>query len=355
MKYLIPFLFSFLFGSHVQAQTNKEKAMNNIHQAIVLEDQGKLDEALKLLEEAVQLDPETIQVSYELALGYYSKGAYQKCIDILEKLRTRKDVFSSVFHLLGNAYDKLSNLEKSIDAYIKGIEQFPNAGELYAEMGTMYLARKEYYSAMGWYENGIKMSPAFPSNYYWAAKIFCNSSDAVWGMLYGEIFLIMERDTKRTNEISKLLFDTYRNKITTSQEGNFKVNFSSPLQNDSLTSKKVPFAKAVYEPILMLAVLKEKKLDLNAICRLRKYFIDSYFKNGYYQTYPNVLFDFQYRVSKAGYMDEYNHYVLYNGDEKETEKWIGANKKKWDAFMIWFRKNQLQLDSTYRFYRQQYY
>lgn len=329
--------------------------MANVHQALVLQDRGEIDNALKLLEEAVILDPETIQVSYELAIGYYSKGQYQKAADILEKLKDRPDVTASVYHLLGNTYDKLNNLEKAVDYYIKGLGKFPEAGELYLEMGTLHLARKEYTNAMGYYEKGIEMNPSFASNYYWAAKIFCNSTDAVWGMIYGEIFLIMERDTKRTNEISKLLYDTYRKKITTSSEGTFKIDFSAGLNpNDTAHLKKIPFAKAVYEPILMMAVLHETKLDLESLCRIRKYFIDNYFKTERYTNYPNAMLDFQYRVFKAGFMDEYNHYILYNGDTAAAEKWIGANKKRWEAFLVWFRKNQLLLDKNYKFYRAQY-
>lgn len=351
-------LFLFITTVHFSyAQSTKDKALNNVKQALLLEEKGKPDEAIQLLKEAVTLDTGSVYVSYELAIAYYTKSDYNKAKDILEKLVGNKDVISSVYHLLGNTYDKLGNVEKAVDAYIKGLNKFPEAGELYLEMGTMFLSRKEYDAALGYYENGIKADPAFASNYYWAAKIYCMSNEAVWGVIYGEIFLNLERNSNRTDEISKLLYDTYKKKIRFPRDSSFSVNFSKPfIANISDTShkNKIPFAKSIYEPTLMLALLKEKAVDLNSLSRVRKYFVESYFKSGSYENYPNALFDFQYRVLKAGHMEAYNRWILFKGDEAAGNIWVNANRQKWDNFFKWFAKNKLLLDSNYKFYRAQY-
>jgi len=352
-------LFLFLFAVQFSyAQTNQEKALNNVKQALYLQEHGKINESIPLLEEAVKLDPENTTISYELAIGYYTKGDYDKAKDILEKLVKRKDVFSSVYQLLGNTYDKLSDVNKCIAAYFEGIKKFPEAGELYLELGTMYLSRKEHNEALAYYEKGIQLNPAFASNYYWAAKIYCNSDEAVWGMIYGELFLNLERNSNRTDEISKLLFDTYKKRIRFPRDSAFQVNFSKPgtyvVFDTAKNKKKTPFAKALYEPTLMLALLNEKKVDINSLSRIRKYFIESYFKNGSYQNFPNALFDFQYKVLKAGHWDAYNCWILFKGDEAEGNQWVNANKPKWDNFVKWFTKNKILLDSNYKFYRAQY-
>ncbi|HMC98729.1 MAG TPA: tetratricopeptide repeat protein [Ferruginibacter sp.] len=342
--------------SFAQPDRDREKAMNNVKQALIFQDQGKMDEALKLLEEAVRLDPETTDVSYELAIAYYRKGQFQKAASVMEKLLKKPDVTAPMYQLLGNSYDSLSNVEKAIGTYLDGLVKFPTSGELYLEMGTMYLSRKEYNAALTMYEKGIRANPAFPSNYYWAAKIYCNSNEAVWGMIYGEIFILLERDTKRTDDISKLLYDTYKKRIHFPSDGKFGVNFSEAkyIYDSATKTNKVPFPKSVYEPTIMLALLREKTVDIASLSRVRRYFLESYFKNNNYQTYPNVLFDFQYRVKKAGFLDQYNYWILYKGDEAAANKWIGANKAKWDAFMNWMKKNELSLDAKYKFYKDQY-
>ncbi len=56
------------------AQSNKEAARAMAREAIRLEDEeGKFDEALKLLDEARKLDPENIDHPYEMALYLYRK------------------------------------------------------------------------------------------------------------------------------------------------------------------------------------------------------------------------------------------------------------------------------------------
>jgi tetratricopeptide (TPR) repeat protein len=341
------------------AQSNKDKAMNNVKQALLFENKGKMDEAIKLLEEARNLDPETINVSYELAIAYYTRNDYEKAKTLLESLLTRKDVFGTIYQVLGNCYDKLGKPDKAIEIYENGLKKFPNTAELYLELGTMHLAKKEYDKALGQYEKGIEVNPGFASNYYWAAKIFCNSDEAVWGMLYGEIFLNLERTSKRTDEISKLLYDTYKKQIRFAHDSSFSVHFTKNalerlFDTTHRDNTKIPFAKSVYEPTLMLALINEKTVDVNSLCRARKYFVESYFRTTNYLKYPNVVFDFQYRVLKAGHIDAYNHWVLYKGDEGECNKWITANSQKWDNFIKWFSSNLLLLDSKYKFYRKQY-
>lgn len=101
-------------------------------------------------------------------------------------------------------------------------------------------------------------------------------------------------------------------------------------------------------------MLNEKEVNLASLCRIRKYFIESYFKTDSYQKYPNVLFDFQYKALRSGYFDAYSHWVLFYGDEEKGKAWTTANKQKWEAFLNWFSKNEWHLDAQYKFSRKQY-
>ncbi|MFZ1799296.1 MAG: tetratricopeptide repeat protein, partial [Chitinophagaceae bacterium] len=190
-------LFTLLFiGQISYAQTNKEQAYAKAKEAIKLEDEeGKYDEAIQLLKEAEALDPENINYPYEIAYAYSGKKEYKKASDILEKLLDRKDVNGRIYQALGNAYDFQGKGDKAISTYEKGLKKFPNSGELYLESGNMDLVKKDYNKALNYYEKGIEMDPKFPSNYYWASKIYCSSEDEVWGMIYGEIFMNLERNS----------------------------------------------------------------------------------------------------------------------------------------------------------------
>src|SRR4051794_27075569 len=99
-------------------QTDKETAQAKTNQAIKLEDEeGKYDEAIKLLQEACKLDPDNITYPYELAYSYTAKKEYKTASDILEKLLSHKDVYGRIYQLLGNVYDYQGMADKAIATY----------------------------------------------------------------------------------------------------------------------------------------------------------------------------------------------------------------------------------------------
>lgn len=346
-------------GQITFGQTNKEKALEKGNQAVKLEDDGRVEEAIKLLEEAQKLDPDNFNYPYELAYAYYATKDYKKAVNYLEGILKYKDINDRVYQLLGNCYDNLDKGDRAIETYQEGLKKFPNSGNLYLEMGVVQMGKKDYNKALGYYEKGIEVAPKFSSNYYWAAKIYCSSTEEVWGMIYGELFMNMERNSKRTAEISKLLFDTYKSEIKFSSDTSFSVSFSksSSINIDDLkdpSKMKLPFGVGVYEPTLIFSMLSVKSIDINSLDNIRSTFIDNYFKNGHDKTYPNVLFSYQKQVKDAGHIEAYNHWILMKGDEDGFDKWKSSNKDKWDSFVKWFGDNGLKINDTNKFYSGQY-
>jgi tetratricopeptide (TPR) repeat protein len=356
---VIGILFFLTICQITLGQTNKEKAYEKGMQAVKLEDEGKYDEAIKLLEEAQKLDPEYIEFPYELGYAYYAKKEYKKAAKYLEGILDHPKVYDQVFQLLGNCYDEMGKSEKAIEMYDAGIKKFPISGKLYLEKGNIYWQKEEYVKALPLYEQGIKVDPKFASNYYRAAKIYCATSEEVWGMIYGEIFINLERTSERTSEISKLLYDTYKREIKFTSDTSYSVSFSknAAININDLKDPgklKLPFGVGTYEPTLMLSMVSEKSIDINSLDRIRKNFVEMYFKNGNDKTYPNVLFDFQNKILQAGHLEAYNHWVLMRGDGDGFQKWQASNKEKWTAFTKWFSENKLKIDDANKFYSGQY-
>ncbi len=357
---IIGFLLFVTAGQIAYGQTTKkEKALEKGKAAIELMDNGKFDESIKLLEEAQKLDPDDINYPYELAYVYYARKDYKKASKYLEGIVKHKNVSDRVYQLLGNTYDNLGESAKAIETYETGLKLFPKSGNLYLEMGVMQMGKQDYNKALFYYEKGIEVAPGFSSNYYWAARIYCSSTEEVWGMIYGEIFMNIERNSKRTSEISKLLYDTYKSEIKFTSDTSFSVSFSknSSMSVGDLTdlSKiKLPFGIGVYETTLMLSILSVKTIDINSLDNIRSIFVDNYFNNGHDKTYPNILFSYQKQLKEAGHIEAYNHWILMKGDEDGFGKWQSQNKEKWNSFAKWFSENKLKIDDTNKFYSGQY-
>lgn len=342
------------------AQSDKELAKEKARKGIRLEDEeGKVDEAIKLFEEAQKLDPDNIAYPFEIALAYMVKKEYKKSETLLLELLKRKEPPVEIYQTLGNVYDYQGRQEEAMKMYDKGLEKFPHSGLLYVEMGNLRLNQKAYEKALYFYEKGIAADPAFPTNYYRAAKLYCSSSEEVWGMIYGELFMNIERNSKRTAEISKLLYDTYKSEITFKGDSVGAVSFSkmNTINAEDLKDPKKfkpPFGMACYEMIMALSVAGEKQIDPASLNRIRNTFVSNYFSSGSNTKYPNLLFDYQKKVKDAGHIEAYNHWVLMKGDEDAFDQWHAGNKAKWDAFLKWFGANQMIVDDTHKFSRFQY-
>ncbi|WP_343668545.1 tetratricopeptide repeat protein [Chitinophaga sp.] len=349
-------LLSIWMGQAAMAQANKDTAEARYKAAIAMMEDGKPAAAIPLLEEAIKLNPDEWSYSYEIAYSKYMQQDYGAAIDITKKLTKRKDINSRVYQLLGNAYDLSGKRDKALEAYEKGLKVFPDAGNLYLERGVMEMGVKDYNKALGYFEKGIEVDPMFPSNYYWASKIFLSTEEEVWGMLYGEIFLNLERGSKRTDEISKQLYLTYKGEIQFKDDTSVTVSFCR--QNVVAVSPdgkfNLPFGGMVYEPVLLMSVAGEKIINLPSLNRIRTRFVENYQKMPFAKKTPMVLFDYEQQVKDAGFMEEYNYWILAEGDEKQFEEWRGEHKKEWDDFIVWFRKNPLKITQENKFYRAKY-
>jgi tetratricopeptide (TPR) repeat protein len=350
-----------LLPLYVLGQTSdKELALTKGREAIKLIDDGKYDDAIKLLKESQTLDPNNIDYPYEMALAYAYKKDYKKSIKILTPLKQHPDVKPIVYQLLGNSYDHNKQSKKAIEIYDEGIKLFPDYPNLYFEKGVVYTNQKEYNKALTSYEEGIKANPKYPSNYYASAAIFALSSEKVWAVLYGEIFMNLERASPRTEAMSKVLYETYRAGIRpadTSLAISFTKNYNIVITDSTLSEKggvKLPFAAIAFEGSMLVSSVTEKTIDLDALDRIRSRFIDHYYEKGLNEKYPVVLFDYQKQIKDAGHFEAYNHWLLMKGDEPAFNKWRSQNEEKWKAFIAWYKENPLKLDKDNFFHATKY-
>lgn len=350
-------LFVLIFTAPaVYSQTDSEKAREMKNNAVKLMDEGQVDESLKILKDAQKLDPENLNIPYEMAYAYILKKDYKEAVKILEKNLDNKNVTDQFYQLLGNSYDYWEKSDKAIEAYDAGLKKFPNSGKLYLEKGNVYLIKKDYNKAIPLYEKGIEVDPEFPSNYYRLALLFCNSKQSMWGLLYGELFLNLEHGSKRFYEVSELLYATYKDGIKIMGDSS-KIGFCDIVMNvEDLTSKKemkFPFCMP-WGQTFAVAIVGAKTVDINSLNTIRTNFLSLWYQFKHDKTYPNVLFEYQEKVRAAGHLEAYNHYILAGADENSFKEWAAANKEKLVNFINWYKENQITLDAQHKFYRGQY-
>lgn len=340
-------------------QTNKEKAFQMGKEAIQLMDKGEPQKAIEMLKQCRELDPDDINYPYEIGYAYIMLKDYASAITIFETILTHKDANDAIYTMLGNTYDLNKQTDKAIATYEKGLTLFPKSGKLHLERGNIFLMTQEYTNALEWYEKGIKADPDYASNYYWACKIYLASTEKVWGMLYGEVFMNLERGSKRTEEISKLLFDTYKSQISFKGKNKVEVNFAqnSVINVGNLEKPedlKLPFTTMVYEINLSIACALEKKISLETLNKIRSNFVDLYFQNETNKKYPNELMNYCKWMKDESQLECYNYWLLSQGDADGFEKWQKKNEEKWQKFLKWFSPNNLIITEQNYIHSSQY-
>ncbi|WP_108869397.1 tetratricopeptide repeat protein [Aquimarina aquimarini] len=343
-KIFLFFLLQFLVISSF-AQSDSEIALTKAKEAIKLMDEGKIDKSIELLEESQKLDSKNYIYPYEIAYAYVLKKEYKKAIKILKKVKKYETLNSQVYQMSGNCYSYLEEPDKAIKEYEEGMNRFPNSGNLHLEKGNIFLGQEKYDEAIKNYENGIDVDPTYTSNYYRLAKLFLNSTDKLSGLIYGEIFMNLERTTERTQEISELLYDTYQSSITLSDKES-KIDFCEVIIDASEMKPneeiKLPLC-AIFGKNFILAIINEKTIDLNSLSLIRQKFIENYFKEDF-EKYPNVLFNYQKELLDENLFDAYNHYLFQIGAQDEFNEWIETHNKEYDEFVEWYTKNENIID-----------
>ena len=346
-------LLSITAGSYAADRTavSVNKLIND---AIYIMDKGDYDKSISMLTDITKKYPKHYIANYELAYAHYLKKDYKNAIRILKKLEKNPDITDMLYQMLGNAYDLDGNPNKALETYFNGLKKFPASGKLYLEAGNIYKMYDKSDVAIKCYEKGIEVDHEFPSNYFRAAELLCNSDEKVFGLIYGEILVNMQPESPRAKIMSKILFDTYKNSIDFHNDTIIKVSFTknNEISFDKTTGKlQIPF-EIIYEISTSKAIpaFKEnREINLGTLHEFRDLFIDDYFKSG---NGTNLLFDYHKKLREAGHFEAYNMWLLREGSSGEFDLWVSGNEKKFLEFNKWYKENPLAITSENRFSRE---
>lgn len=363
MKKLLVFFVSiacFCLSQQAISQTLNptQAAVIKCDSATKLADKGNIDQSIRLLKEAVQLDPSSIRYPSELAYSYYLKNDFPAAIILLDQLSGRSDADEKLFVFLGSLYNQSVQPQKALETYRMGVQHFPQSAVLYAALAAGLMKSRAYYSALVNAEKGIQADPSYADNYYVASQIYCHSTEKVWGMLYGEIYLCLDqmKDSTKSHQLSQLLYATFQGSVHINEGENMFVDFSDIATGNGAENAvaKLPYQVGVYENLMLNAAQDESVLDLYTINLIRTRFLKSYFEKEINVRYPNVLLEYQAEIANAGFLDAYNTWLFQAGSARDYAAWLSKNGSQYVAFQAWLKANPLTLNRSHFFNSSQY-
>ncbi|KAA2245534.1 tetratricopeptide repeat protein [Chitinophaga agrisoli] len=302
---------------------------------------GDYANAILVLNQALQLEPDNIQYRKQLGYAYYLRGEMAKAKSIIDPLLDKKDADPQLYQIAGNIYQARQEWKGAQKLYDKGIRKFPESGELYNDNGQLLLTLKMYDGALNNFLKGIEKDPNFPGNYYNAVRTYHYAQEPVWCILYGEVFMNLESYTTRTAEVREIMMESYKKlyddpnmlslPVPESEDGGKKRR-----GNKTETGN---FTAAYRQLMAKQTGVISNGIDPESLIMLRTRFILDWF-NFYSFKYPYALFDLQRKLLKQGLFEAYNQWLFGPvASQAAYRSWTNLHKAEYDKFMQYQRSH----------------
>lgn len=343
-KWIILMLFAVL---SVVARADKKFSpaeVEQIKEAITLCDQGQAERSVEILTKLAEKYPKNYVLNYEICVAKHTLQQFDEVIALTKKLEKSPEADEKLYQLQGNSYDYMGKKKEATASYDKGLKKFPKSGCLYMEKGTMLLNESQYYDAILMYEKAIEVEPDYPSPYFRASSILLGSQEPIWGLIYGEAFLLMSKDG-RNPQMQNYMVKTLNHALV--QANDSTLHFF--LTNKKIRMKGLRFVEYPIEIDYEIAArktffaLKEAKKDTFSIKDLIQLRIDvvKAYEEKRKEDNPNYLFDYQSKLIAGGYFEAFSYELFKDAFPKEYEDYISVdeNQKILEALHLWKRYN----------------
>lgn len=323
MKKILSLLVGLMIAFFSFAQPGDPKTLHETARTFMRS--GDYDNAILVLTRALQQDSKNQEMQKDLVMSYYLKKDYVKALAGAEVLLERDDVDVVSYQIAGNVYKALEMVKECDKMYKKALKSFPKSGPMHSEYGELLWAIKDF-SAIEFWEAGIKVDPGYSGNYYNAAMFYFYAKDKVWSLLYGEIFVNMESFGERGAAMKQLLLQGYKEKL-----------FSTPDLMKGEENNKSPFAKSFLMAMNKQASLTSKGVTTETLTMIRTRFIlDWYATNAV--RYPFRLFDYHRQLISEGMFNAYNQWLFGASENLAAyENWTKTHVEEYNGFTTFQR------------------
>lgn len=327
MKKIFLFLIISLSTAVVFAQPDDPKKMHETAKTFMRS--GDFDNAMIILIRALEQDKDNLEMQKDLVMCYYLKRDYARALDWVKVLVEREDADVVTFQIAGNVYKALEEVKEADRLYKRALKKFPKSGPLLSEYGELLWAIKDF-SAISYWEEGIRVDPAYSGNYYNAANYYFYTKDKVWSLIYGEIFINMESRGERGAAMKQQLLQGYKEKL-----------FADADLMKGEENNKSGFARKVLEITGKHSALVNNGLSTDVLTMIRTRFILDWFAGNNHTRYPFRLFDFHRQLLSEGIFDAYNQWLFGPVENLAAyDNWIKTHPDEYNSFMT-FQKSRV--------------
>jgi tetratricopeptide (TPR) repeat protein len=288
--------------------------------------QGDYANAVLVLNRVLQVQPGDMAMNKDLALCFYFQKENSKALETIKPLLGREGTDDQCFQIAGNIYRALDRQKDCEKMYKKGIKKFPASGPLYNELGEL-LFEQQKYNAIQYWEAGIRNDPSYSKNYLNAARYYYLTTDKVWSLLYGEIFVNMEPTGQQTPEIKEILLNSYKKLFA-------EARIEIPI------NEKNSFIKNFLQALNKQSSIASQGIDIESLIMIRARFILEW-GYGFKDKFPFKLFEYHQQLLQTGMFEAYNQWLFGSTQNLVAfQNWTQVHSQEYNNF-INFQKSRM--------------
>lgn len=295
--------------------------------------------SIMLLNQAIRQAPDNVSLRRDLAYTYYLSGQADEARKIIEPVVQSEFADEQTFQIAAAIENVSGKFSKAKRILKDGIRKFPHSGLLYSSLGNLYSTEKSDKSALDAWITGIQADPGNGANYYGAARMFNSKGNYVWALIYGEIFLNLDQDPLKGNQIKKMMLSAYQAILS---EGSSSSDLPS-FRGDGRQQKAVASFEECYKKVLQDNALAIRSgFNTETLTMLRTRFLMEW-QTSYARLFPFTLFTWQDKLLKAGYYDAYNQWLFGAVNNSQAfQLWVKMFSDNYGAFEKWTKGHPLQ-------------
>jgi len=334
MKKQILILGLILISTLIYSQT---KVDSLVQIGIQHHDNGQYDKAIETYKTALDIEPNSALINYEIAMTYMYAKDYKNSVKHSDKVIEINDKFLLQAYITkGSCLDYLGKTKESIKLYKKGIKEFGDHYLLYYNLGYTYYNLREYDKAEEALINAINSKSDHASSHLLLGYLMTDKNQKVQSLLCLHYFLFLEANSERAKTAYNLLQKQFGGNVERDKDKPDQINiFLDPNQSGT------EFGAAD----MMISMLEaSKSLEENEGKSDNEMFVEnttSFFKilgelkkkknTGLWWDFYVPLF---YDIARSKHIDTYCYYISQSSNGAALE-WLKENDEKINDFNKW--------------------
>ncbi|WP_294079716.1 tetratricopeptide repeat protein [Proteiniphilum sp. UBA5384] len=189
-----------------------------IHEGVELHDEGKYKEAIAKYNEALKLDPKSIQATYEMSLSYLALQDYQNASEYSTTVINSNDkkLSSGAYAVKSEALAGMDKVDDAITLLLEGLKKNGDEYLLHFNLALNYYNKGNIDETLEHVKKAIDLDKSHSGAFLLNAYALNDNGLWVQSLLSFQMFLLLEPDSKRSKNAFEEILHIMR--IKTAEE-----------------------------------------------------------------------------------------------------------------------------------------